>query len=329
MLINNIILNPLTKFQNGLNHFFSFLKGEEKDIKLLEDDSQTEIGIMSKAVNQGIIQIKSIFDKEQKNIWIRDGVGKLNAIFVDTKNIKDVTSDALSFIANYLEANVGAIYLYDEENKILTQDATYSYTQTKSTKTTYLLAEGIVGQVALDKKEIILTHHIDKNSDLIINTATISQLPKSTYTFALVFNNKLYGVIELGSLKKFSDRKIEFLKAATKITAIAISTALQNQNVQKLLDQTKQDNINLEKQQQKLEEANVNMEEQQQKLEETNAYMEEQQQELEINNKNLKLAQDELRKKAKDLELASKYKGEFLFPLNNGYNGCFSSLEAS
>ena len=312
MLINNIILNPLVKFQNGLNHFFSFLKGEEKDIKLLEDDSQTEIGLMSKAVNQGIIQIKSIFDKEQKNIWIRDGVGKLNAIFVDTRSIKDVTSDALGFIANYLEANVGAIYLYDEENKILTQDVTYSYTPTKSTKTTYSLGEGVVGQVALDKKEIILTHHIDKNSDLIINTATTSQLPKSTYTFALVYNNKLYGVIELGSLKKFSDRKIEFLKAVSKITAIAISTALQNQNVQKLLEQTKQDNINLEKQQQKLEEANVNMEEQQQKLEETNAYMEEQQQELEINNKNLKLAQDELRKKAKDLELASKYKGEFL-----------------
>ena len=324
--IEKLILKPLNVFQGGLSHFFKFLKDDEKDIKLLDISLNDEIGKMSKSVNEGIVQIKQKMIEKDDEYWISEGVEKLNAIIIDTSYIKDVTTNTLKFISKYLDVTVGVIYLYNQKQKELKLNATYAYSKTNNTKETYVLGDGIVGQVGLQNTPIILTQDIKADTNMIIQTGILQKLPTSIYTYPLIYQNQLFGVIELGSLKEFDTKRVNFLSIVTKIIATAMSTALQNEKVANLLEQSKKDNENLEYQQQRLEEANANMEEQQQQLEmananmeeqqqqleEINAHMEEQQQKLEIQNHDLEKTKKDVLKKANDLELSNKYKTEFL-----------------
>jgi signal transduction histidine kinase/DNA-binding response OmpR family regulator len=326
MALRSTIFKRLNYFQKELIHFFEFLKTGKGDIKTLVINSNDEIAKMSKFINNGIMDVKHVLHEREDQNWIKDGMGQLNSIFIDNSSLNDVTEQCLQFLMEYLEANVGIIYLYDKETQQLVQNNTYAFTNQEQAILRYKIGEGVVGQVALQQKPIILSDSLKKDTDLIIHTATSIKKPLATYTFPLVYQKELYGVIELGSFKKFLEKKINFLTSATRVVATAISNAMKNQKVNELLFETeksnrqlkdqkkslKDANIAMEEQQQQLEVANTNLEEQQQQLEEANALMEEQQQQLELKNHDLEKVKEELIKRAEELELSNKYKSEFL-----------------
>jgi len=326
-MIRNMINKPLTNFQHSLQHFFMFLKGKEKETKFLDIRSNDEIGKMSKFVNEGIKDIQTSIEKEKKGRWIKEGIRGLNQIYLETNNTNIITNNTLEYLHNYIDKIViGVIYIYDEKTNKLIQNGSFAYTITDKTKKEYTLNEGIVGKVGSTKKEIILTLNNNSTTDLIIQTSINKIIPSNTYTFALTYNDILYGVMELGTLKPLDEKELEFIKASTKTIAIAIATAQKNNEVKLLLDEANKINKNLNAKQKEIEEANLkmkkqqkdlelsnaNLEEQQLQLEEANASMEEQQQKLEIQNKELNIAQKEVEQKAKDLEQSNKYKTEFM-----------------
>jgi len=319
---NRLIINPLNRFQNGLMHFFEFLNGKRDDIKLLEVDAEDEIGKMVKFVNRSIEITKKNIHKKEDELWIREGIRRLNSALVGVSSEIEVCSKSIRFICEYINAGVGVVYVYDEDKDELTELANFAYVKRDFFRDSYRLGEGIVGQVALQKSPIMLS----KVDNIIIESATISETPTSTYTFPLIFQETVYGVIEVGSFKKFEEKEIEFLKGSGKTIATSLSAAIQNRKVQKLLEESERNNEQLRMQQERLERANAQMEEQQQQLKQANIQMEEQQQQLEEANTNLEeqkreleLSQQKLKeqfkaleKAKKELELSNKYKSEFL-----------------
>ena len=326
-LIHNIVNKPLSMFQNSLEHFFLFLQGKEKDTQFIKINNNDEIGKMSNSINEGVKSVKKAFKKEREQLWEKDGISKLNRLFIQTSEVKDIANSVLEFLEEYIQdINVGVIYLYDKDTQQLIQSSTYSYAITENSKLTYNLKEGIVGQVGFKKSEILMINNVPENTDMVIQSGLKQTIPNSTYTFALVYNDILYGVIELGSINTLKRYEIDFLRTSSKFIAIAISTAIKNNEVKQLLEKSEKINKDLnqkqkeieevnkkmQSQQQQLEISNTHLEEQQQQLEEANASMEEQQQKLEIQNKELAIAQKEVEKKAEDLELSNKYKTEFM-----------------
>ncbi|QOY55266.1 response regulator [Candidatus Sulfurimonas marisnigri] len=284
----NIINNKKTI---RINTLFDLTQVREKDLLLTNELNRT---------------IKS----NEKQVWIKDGLSTLNEKLTGDISVADVSKIAIEHLGNYLHAGVGVLYSYNHENKLLILEGTYAYIQTDDSRNTIKLGEGTIGQVALQMSPILLKDV--KVSQLSINTATISQSPLNIYTFPLTYQDKLYGVVEIGSNELFTDKEIEFFNASNRVITTALSTATQNQKVKNLLEETQFVNIQMQEQQQKLEEANANMEEQQQQLEEANAQMEEQHQQLEVQNDSLLKSQNELEKKARDLTASTKYKSEFL-----------------
>jgi len=330
-IIQKYIIASLNKFQYGLLNFFDYVNGESKNIELLDESTKDEIGLMSSVVNNGIEKTqKNIKDRETQN-WIKNGVNELNQILINLNSLEKVSSESISFIGNYINAGVGVFYIYDTKDDTLFQYSSYAHIVRDELSTRFNLGEGVVGQVALQKSPILLKNI--KKDQLTITTGTTTQEPYNTYTFPLVYNDILYGVIEIGSFETLQEQTVEFLNSIDKTICISLASAIQNKKVQELLDTTKQANDTLtvkqdelesankymQQQQQELEEANANMEEQQQQLEEANANMEEQQQQLKISEQNLKLqnqhldeTQQEIQKKADELEQSGRYKSEFL-----------------
>jgi len=330
-IIQKYVINSLNIFQNGLLNFFDYLNGESKEIVLLNDSSKDEIGIMSSAVNDGIEKTRiNLKDRDSQN-WIKNGVNELNQILINMNSVQQVTAESIKFIGNYINAGVGVFYLHEQSDETLLQYASFAHIVRDELSAEFKIGEGLIGQVALQKSPILLTNI--KKDQLTITTGTITQESFNTYTFPLIYNDILYGVIEIGSFEQLSSQIIEFLNAIDKTICISLASAIQNKKVQELLDKTKLANDELttkqeelevankymQQQQQDLEEANANMEEQQQQLEEANANMEEQQQQLKISEQNLKLqnqqledTKKEIQEKADELEKSGQYKSEFL-----------------
>ncbi len=330
-IAKRVIFSPLDTFQEGLLNFFKYLNGEKQEITLLTDVSKDEIGIMSKVVNNGIQKVEETINQKNTEQWIKDGVNKLNQVLINENELYEVSDKSINFLCSHINAGVGVFYLFDEQNSKLNQYASFAHVVRDELSNEFSLKEGIVGQVAFQKKPILLKN-IKKDENLI-TTGTLTQSAYNTYTFPLIYNKKLFGVVEIGSFKEIEQKELDFFDTTNKIICIALATAIQNNKVKELLENTKKANFELERnqkelqeanaqmeeQQQQLEEANANMEEQQQQLEEANANMEEQQQQLKISEQNLKLQNQQLeetkkdiQRKANELEQSGKYKSEFL-----------------
>ena len=330
-IAKKIIFNPLNNFQNGLLDFFKYLNYEQKTISPLTNNSNDEIGEMSKAVNRGIEKVQITINQKNVDEWQKDGVTQLNHNLLKLKDIQSVSTQSIDFICSYLDAGVGVLYLYDDSDEKLVQHASFAHVMRNEVSYEFKLKEGIIGQVAFQKKPILLTN-IKKDENLI-TTGTITQPSSNTYTFPLIYADKLYGVLEIGSFNEFENKDLEFIDLSNKIICQALINAIQDSKVNELLNNTKkaneqleenqikleEANASMEEQQQQLEEANASMEEQQQQLEEANASMEEQQQQLIISEQNLKLqnqqleeTKEDITKKADELERSGKYKSEFL-----------------
>ncbi|QOY55267.1 response regulator [Candidatus Sulfurimonas marisnigri] len=316
VLLKGVLL-PLNKFQEQQEELkeanSSMKKQKEQLVELtesLENRVKTEVEQNREKDLLLANELNRTIKSNEKQVWIKDGLSTLNEKLTGDISVADVSKIAIEHLGNYLHAGVGVLYSYNHDYKILTMKATYAYVQTDDSRNTLKLGEGTIGQVALQMSPILLKDV--KVSQLSINTATISQSPLNIYTFPLMYQDKLYGVVEIGSNELFTDKEIEFFNASNRVITTALSTATQNQKVKNLLEETQFVNIQMQEQQQKLEEANANMEEQQQQLEEANAQMEEQHQQLEVQNDSLLKSQNELEKKARDLTASTKYKSEFL-----------------
>jgi signal transduction histidine kinase/DNA-binding response OmpR family regulator/CHASE3 domain sensor protein len=296
-----------------------------------ETEFTDELGMIVNALNPTIKLLREIGVESKNQNWIKEGVNTLNKQLTTETDVVEVSKKSIDFLCGYLNAGVGSLYIFDKETETLNQYANYGYVQKEKLAKKFALGEGIVGQVARQKKSIQIRDIKQKRG--FTDTGTHSKSSLNTYTFSLIHQNELFGVIELGSSEIFDLNVAEFLSLANDIIATALSFSQQSQKVKVLQQETQtkntviektnmqmqekqqkleEANAQMEEQQQQLEEANAQMEEQQQQLEEANAQMEEQQQQLEEKNINLEKSQVDLYKKAKDLELSGQYKSEFL-----------------
>jgi signal transduction histidine kinase/CheY-like chemotaxis protein len=211
------------------------------------------------------------------------------------------------------------------------------YREREALHNSFALGEGAVGQAARERKPIIL--HAQLLDDPVV-TGTLSLPPLHSYSYPLLRENQLLGVIELASFQPLDKLALEYLEQACDILAAFFYSVDQQEQIRILLakseeaqrltqDQNRrlqESNVLMEEQQQQLQQqaaelqtTNTQMEEQQQQLQQqtkqleaSNALMTQQQEQLEARNQELNRSREELDAMARQLELASKYKSEFL-----------------
>ena len=211
---------------------------------------------------------------EQQN-WLKDGATQLSSLLVGELSLQELCHKALNFTARYVNAGKGALYVHDAEQQLLTLRGSFAFTERDGLSNQYHAGEGIIGQVAQERQAILLKY--TEQQEWLINSALISQAPLNTYALPLVYNDELYGVIELASFRSFSQQDQEFLKQAADTIAIAVFSAQQRTRSDDLLRQAEQAAQEAEKAQKETlqkareaQEANARLEEQQQQLQQQN-----------------------------------------------------------
>ncbi len=304
-----------------------------------------------RVINQRIVLDTQIAEKNEvliqnkKESWIKEGTNGLNIKLSQNSDIISISNEAINYLCEYLNAGVGALYIYDVDDESLHLSGSYAFVHRQELSNVFKLGEGVVGQTALQRTPIHLENITREH--MLISTGTTSEPPLNIYTFPLLYQDELYGVIEIGSTALFAEVDIELFKSIDDVIATKIFSAIQNKKVKDLLlksqesnnvleekrNELKESNSQMQEQQAQLEEANSQMQEQQAQLEEANSQMQEQQAQLEeansqmeeqqvqlkesakelsVQNNQLEKAKDEVEKKASALEESSRYKSEFL-----------------
>jgi PAS domain S-box-containing protein len=179
--------------------------------------------------------LKANQKKENDQTWISEGKDLISRILRLYNKMDVMSFHVLKNLINYIQAIQGAIYIYDEERKVLVNTATYAYNRKKYLRQEFSIGEGLVGECAFEMDFVYRTEIPD---DFITITSGIlgDQKPKSLLLIPLITEEKLQGVLEFASLnEKFPKLVIQFLLELGETIARTIYNVKINQRTERLL----------------------------------------------------------------------------------------------
>jgi signal transduction histidine kinase/CHASE3 domain sensor protein len=288
----------------------------------VDDEGKDVLGNISGSLNKMAESLDYSFSNLSHNEWLQTGIAGLNDKMIGEKNLYALTYTIIDFITTYIKATVAAFYLAENnEELILSSGIALDLSKVKKT---VKLGEGLAGQSALDRKQVLL-ENIDE-TDLIVSSSSGSIKPKTIIAIPVFYDKKLKGVLELASLKHFDNTTKQFLTASAYNIGVAIHSARDHQRLQELLSKTQAQSEELQSQHEELESINAELEVQAEKLQASEEELRVQQEELQQSNMELeersRLLEEknelilernlEIQAKAEQLELSTKYKSEFL-----------------
>lgn len=290
--------------------------------KQLTSLSETYDNVIQKQIEQN-----QILEAQE---WIQSGKTALMEEIRGEHSVAELSLKALNYICHRLDGKVAA--LYNIEASRLVRRATYAFSgEAENRLQTLRIGEGLVGQVALENKMMILKD-VPENY-LTVNSSTGAAKPRQLILFPLASDNEVKGVLEIGFFNEISDGLINYLANCSESIAVALRSAEYRSTLRDLLEESQRqaeelqaqqeelqaNNEELEEQTNALKESQVALENQQSELEQTNRQLSRQSLELEaqseavnIKNNELKKTQASLEEKARELELSSQYKSQFL-----------------
>ncbi len=318
------------------------IAGGNYDEDIEPRSEEDTLGFALKQMNDNL-RNSAINNIEQN--WLKDGINNLTLAISGDLSLQQRAEKAIRFIGGYVKVGRGVLYVTASEGKSQILMSSYAYTERDKLSNEFQLGEGVVGQVALEKKPILLKNMGVSDAEIVSGTA--AQLPFNTYTYPLLYENEIYGVVEIATTQAIKSIEQDFLDQSSGVLASYVLSSRLKEQVQQFLAQAQEAqalaeekaktlqelNAQMEEQQQQLQQqteelqqSNAQMEEQQQQLQQqteelqqSNAQMEEQQQqlqqqqeELQQTNDTLVTAKVDLDKRAQDLELSNLYKSEFL-----------------
>src|SRR5258708_15488835 len=122
------------------------------------------------------------------------------------------------------------------------------------------MGEGRVGQCAYEKKRILLE---DVPNDYIrVSSILGSATPLNIVILPVLFEGEVKAVVELASLRKFSETHLSFLDQLTESIGVVFNTIEANMRTESLLEQSQTLTKELQTQQEELKETNDRLDQQ-------------------------------------------------------------------
>ncbi|XCN75320.1 MAG: response regulator [Candidatus Electrothrix aestuarii] len=304
----------------------------------LDMQRSDEIGQMADALDRMV-------EKVSENFQEKAAMADLSDQMRGEQDIPTLSMHIANHLAKFLRAQMASLYLVDHDGETLTLKGSYAFHKRKGLNSKIRMGEGIAGQAAFENNMISVT---DLPEDYVrINSTLGDAAPCNILAIPFSHEEKVLGVLEFASFTEFSDEQMDFLGNVTEHIAIAFRSAQNKQDVQKLLDETREQaeelkqqseelmatNEELESQTMALKKFQQELEKQQDELKETNAALEEksealmvEQRKIKESNEELVAAKEKIEERSKDLALASKYKSEFLANMSHELRTPLNSL---
>jgi CheY-like chemotaxis protein/signal transduction histidine kinase/CHASE3 domain sensor protein len=259
----------------------------------------------------------------QLQAWLRVGQMGLGERIQGDQPLDTLGDNVVSFLAHYLGAQVGAIYIAEGPDRFrrFAGYALPALTQNETIRR----GDSLIGQAVKDNQ---LLHLVDVPPDYVlpVNSAIGQGSPREIMIAPASIDHTVHAAVEFGFLGRTDESQRELLAQLSTMIAVAVRSAKDRSRLEELLGETQRqaeelqtqqeelrvNNEELEEQSRALKVSHAQMESQQAELEQTNSQLEEQSQLLELQKDELSKQQTLLVDRAADLQRANLYKNQFL-----------------
>ncbi|MEE1613538.1 hybrid sensor histidine kinase/response regulator, partial [Microvirga sp. CF3016] len=310
-------------------------------------EASGELASLKDNVNEMIRNLRDTTLKNAEQDWLKTNLAKFTRMLQGERDLTTVSNMILSEIAPLVNAQQGVFYTVESDGSepILEMVASYAFTERKHLNNRFRLREGLVGQVAYERKRILLTNV--PGDYITISSALGEAPPLNIIVLPVLFEQEVKAVIELASFSRFSETHQSFLEQLTESIGIVLNTIAANMRTEGLLKQSQLLTTELQSQQEELRNTNDRLEQQaatlrqseellrqqQEALQKTNEELEDkarllelQKQEVEAKNQEVSVAKTALEEKAEQLSLTSRYKSQFLANMSHELRTPLNSL---
>jgi len=149
------------------------------------------------------------------------------------KSLEDIKKQSLQILCENTHASVGALYLVDKDKNILELVEGYALKQDGDRLRSYAIGEGIPGQCAAEEKVLEL-ESIPSSSGFTIDTGLVEVIPSYIMAVPILFQNRILGVLILGSVKKFGELEKEIINNSVPQLSVGITNAINDDATRKL-----------------------------------------------------------------------------------------------
>ena len=257
----------------------------------------------------------------RRETWLQRGQTELSVKLVGELNPKSLAKGVVEYLAEYLGAQAGAMFL--EKNGEYLRFGLYAASD-DSVPEKFYPGEGLLGQAAKSGKQQSVNDVPD--GYLTIGSSLGKSLPRHLLIVPFSVEGNVNSVVELGFFNPIRESDKELLKRVELSVAVAVRSVKYRMRLQEYLEETQQQAEELQAQTEELRVSNEELEEQGRALRESQSQLELQQAELEQINTQLEAqttmlerqkddlaaAKTDLETKASEVERASRYKSDFL-----------------
>lgn len=222
--------------------------------------------------------LQNASSKDEVRNWIVEGLAQIGTILRSYSTIKEISQEVISFICHRVKSLQGAIFITQQDQnhqEILELRATYAFGKKKNLNRSFRFGEGLVGQAAYERN-IIIRSEIPKGYTLLTSGLLGDQQPSHLLIVPLIYDDVVYGVIELASFTMFDSDTVDFMEEVSSIISRTIFNISVNENTRLLLEQAQKLGTELTQNKTRLEQNAQEMAHTQVVLTQTNLKLQEQ-----------------------------------------------------
>jgi HAMP domain-containing protein/CheY-like chemotaxis protein/signal transduction histidine kinase len=268
----------------------------------IQVEARGEVAELKDNINTMIGNLRLTTDQNTEQDWLKTNLARFTNMLQGQRDLAKVGRMLLSELTPLVEAQNGAIYLIEAEGTLRRLSA-YADSDISGHPDRLQPGQGLVGQCAVDARRMVITE-LPQNV-VPIRSGIFEVPPTNLVVLPVSFEGQVKAVIELASVRSFTDLQISFLEQLTGGIGIVLNSIEATMQTEGLLTQSQQLAGELQTQQRELQQTNEQLEQKAQQLAERNV-------EVERKNQEIEQARGALEEKATELALTSKYKSEFL-----------------
>ncbi|MEN9444059.1 MAG: Chemotaxis regulator BdlA, partial [Bacteroidota bacterium] len=253
-----ISVNTLIDTLNSTAEFATRIGKGELDAKYQLLSPQDRLGKALLEMQSNLQHAKTEEETRKENEvqqnWIQRGIADSGVILrQNAESIEDFGFDIVRFLVKYTDMNQGAFFYindFDPADPHITMGAAYAYDKRRIKHRRIEMQEGIVARTIHERETIYMTNVPE--SYFKITSGVGERLPKSIILLPLIFENEVFGVIELASFEEIESYKIYFLEQLAERTAAFLASLKRNLKNKILLDKSRNEIDELRKQEHKM-----------------------------------------------------------------------------
>jgi len=180
--------------------------------------------------------------EEENRSWAAQGLATFSTLFREVEDkLEDLSRVLLKELVNYTEADVGALFIaQDEEDgdgQFLEVCGSYAFDREKFIHRSFKFGEGLCGRAAVEREAIYIT---DLPLDYMkIRSGLGEDVPSSILLVPVMLDNKVLGVIELASLGEIPSHQVDFVSQLAEALATTLAKVQANLRTKILFEQTR------------------------------------------------------------------------------------------